>query len=84
MSLSRRAVTSAQRALIIDDFMKGGGTIRGMNDLMREFDVGVVGMGVVMSTSEPVKKRMDGVHALLIRQGVNEGEPTVVTPAGRI
>ena len=37
--------------------------------------------GVVMSTSEPVKKRMDGVHALLIRQGVNEGEPTVVTPA---
>ena len=81
MSLSRRAVTSAQRALIIDDFMKGGGTIRGMNDLMREFDVEVVGMGVVMSTSEPVKKRMDGVHALLIRQGVNEGEPTVVTPA---
>ena len=81
MSLSRRAVTSAQRALIIDDFMKGGGTIRGMNDLVREFDVEVVGMGVVMSTSEPVKKRMDGVHALLIRQDVNEGEPTVVTPA---
>ena len=81
MSLSRRAVTSAQRALIIDDFMKGGGTIRGMNDLMREFDVEVVGMGVVMSTSSPAKKRMDGVHALLIRQDVTEGESTVVTPA---
>ena len=81
MSLSRRAVTAAQRALIIDDFMKGGGTIRGMNDLMREFDVEVVGMGVVMSTSTPEKKRIDGVHALLIRQDVTEGRPTVVTPA---
>lgn len=81
MSLSRRAVTSAQRALIVDDFMKGGGTIRGMNDLMREFDVEVVGMGVVMSTASPERKRIDGVHALLIRQDVVEGEPTVVTPA---
>ena len=61
--------------------MKGGGTIRGMNDLMREFDVEVVGMGVVMSTSTPEKKRIDGVHALLIRQDVTEGRPTVVTPA---
>ena len=52
-----------------------------MNDLMREFDVEVVGMGVVMSTASPERKRIDGVHALLIRQDVVEGEPTVVTPA---
>lgn len=81
MSLSRRAVTAAQRALIIDDFMKGGGTMRGMNDLMREFDVEVVGMGVVMSTSTPEKKRINGVHALLVRRDVEEGRPTLVTPA---
>ena len=81
MSLSRRAVTAQQRALIIDDFMKGGGTMRGMNDLMCEFDVEVVGMGVVMSTASPQKKRMKGVDALLIRQDVHEGQPTVVEVA---
>ena len=62
--------------------MKGGGTIRGMNDLMREFDSWRSwAWGVVMSTSTPEKKRIDGVHALLIRQDVTEGRPTVVTPA---
>ncbi len=32
MSLSRRAVKQGRRALIIDDFMKGGGTLKGLID----------------------------------------------------
>ena len=66
MSLSRRAVKEGQRALIIDDFLKGGGTAKGMVDLMHEFSVTVVGMAFVMSTAAPEKKRVSGERSLMV------------------
>ncbi len=66
MSLARRAVKEGQRCLIVDDFLKGGGTARGMQELMREFDVTVVGMAFVMATAIPEKKRVSGEKALMI------------------
>ena len=51
MSLARRAVQAGQRALIVDDFLKGGGTAKGMIDLMHEFDVEVIGTAFVMETA---------------------------------
>ena len=56
MSLAKRSVGTGQKALIIDDFMKGGGSAKGLMDMMREFSVTVVGVGVVISTKEPVDK----------------------------
>jgi purine operon repressor len=32
MSLARRALKEGSRVLIIDDFMKAGGTVQGMRD----------------------------------------------------
>lgn len=82
MSLSRRAVREGQRALIVDDFMRAGGTVRGMVDMMREFSVTVVGVCVMICTQEPTKKRMDGVKSLLIIEGTDESSGTVnVHPA---
>ena len=78
MALARRAVTPGQKALIIDDFMKGGGTLRGMHDLMKEFDVEVVGTGVVIATAEPQKKRVEGVTALMVLSQVNLDEGSAV------
>lgn len=69
MALARRAVAHGQRALIIDDFAKGGGTLRGMVDLMREFQTEVVGIGVMVSTAAPEKKCVDNVHSLLVLEG---------------
>ncbi|MDD3334046.1 MAG: pur operon repressor [Eubacteriales bacterium] len=66
MSLSRRAVASGQRALIVDDFLKAGGTAKGMVDLMHEFNVEVVGTAFVMSTEKPVEKRIHGEKSLMI------------------
>lgn len=65
MTLARKAVRPGKRALIIDDFTKGGGTLRGMAEMMREFDAPVVGIGVMIATAEPEKKRIEGIHALL-------------------
>lgn len=49
MSLARRAVKSGQRALIVDDFMRRGGTARGMIALMAEFDITVAGLAFVLA-----------------------------------
>ena len=65
MSLARRAVREGTRALIVDDFLKGGGTAKGMVDLMHEFSVTVVGMAFVMATAAPEKKRVAGERSLM-------------------
>ena len=82
MSLSRRAVKDNQKALIVDDFLKGGGTAGGMVELMREFNVKVVGMAFVMATATPEKKRISGEKSLMTLE-VTDGEPAaaVVRPA---
>ena len=82
MSLSRRAVKEHQRALIADDFLKGGGTAKGTVELMREFNVTVAGMAFVMATVVPEKKRISGEKSLMTLS-VTDGEPAeaVVRPA---
>jgi purine operon repressor len=82
MSLSRRAVREGQRALIVDDFMRAGGTARGMVDMMREFAVTVVGVCVLAATAEPQKKRIDNVKSLLVIEDTDENNgQSIVRPA---
>ena len=82
MALARRAVSPGQRALIIDDFMKGGGTLQGMVDLMKEFLAEVVGVGVMISTARPEAKRVEGARSLLILEGFDpETGRAIVHPA---
>ncbi|NIK80076.1 purine operon repressor [Paenibacillus castaneae] len=52
MSLARRALKEQSRVLIIDDFMKAGGTIQGMMDLLFEFKAIVAGVGVFVESGE--------------------------------
>ncbi|MFM9332120.1 pur operon repressor [Paenibacillus mesotrionivorans] len=52
MSLSRRALKEEAKVLIIDDFMRAGGTIHGMMDLLSEFRATVKGVGVFVDSDE--------------------------------
>lgn len=72
MSLSRRSLPERSSVLLIDDFMKAGGTAKAMIDLMKEFKADVVGVGVFMSTSEPVVKMLDQYVALTVLTHVDE------------
>src|SRR5690606_4113318 len=56
MSLARRAMPAGSRVLLIDDFLKGGGTARGMTDLMAGFGAEPVANGVLVGTREPARK----------------------------
>lgn len=49
MSLGRRAIAEGQRALIVDDFIRNGGTALGMIELMKEFKTKVVGLSFVLA-----------------------------------
>jgi purine operon repressor len=72
MSLSKRAMERGAGVLIIDDFMKAGGTARGMVDLMNEFDAKVAGIGVMITTTKPEEKLVSNYIPLMYLEGVDE------------
>lgn len=78
MSLSLKAISRESRVVIIDDFMKAGGTARGMLDLMKEFGVEVVGFGVLIETSKPEEKLIDDYIALLTLEKVDKKTGDVI------
>lgn len=78
MTLPLRAIPQGARVLFIDDFLRGGGTARGVYDLMREFRAEVVGIGVLVETDHPAEKLVDRYVALVTYRGTGDGEVTVV------
>lgn len=72
MSLSKRAVREGQRALIVDDFLAGGGTVGAVAEMMKEFSITVVGCGIAISTREPEKKRLENYRSIVTLNGVDE------------
>jgi len=79
MSLARRAVTTGQKALLIDDFIAGGGTVYALCEMMKEFSITVVGCGVAIATRQPEKKQVDSYKSLFTLEEVDtvEGRITI-------
>lgn len=72
MSLTKRAIQKKSNVLFIDDFMKAGGTAKGIIDLMEEFEAKVVGIGVVLTTKQPENKLIKDYYSLLELVDVDE------------
>lgn len=72
MSLNRRSLSAGAKIVVMDDFMKAGGTAKGMHELIADFKAEVVGTGVLMETSEPGEKLIDKYTSLLVLEGVDE------------
>jgi len=77
MTLPLRAVPPGARALFIDDFLRGGGTARGVFDLMREFQAEIVGIGVLIETAHPSEKLVDEYVSLLVFEGIDEARGAI-------
>ncbi|MCQ4637060.1 pur operon repressor [Anaerovorax odorimutans] len=77
MSISKRAALSGSRALIIDDFMRGGGSVKGISDILSEFDTQVVGIGVAIANIAPEKKKIADYIPLVYLGNVDEESRTV-------
>ena len=85
MVLPLRSLKRNSKLLFIDDFMKGGGTARGILELAREFECEVAGIGVLVQTAEPVKKLVDDWFSLLTLKDVDEEKGiTIIAPSERL
>lgn len=71
MSLSRRALSPGMNVVIVDDFMKAGGSARGLADLVAEFGATVAGVGVLVETAEPRQKLVREYLSLAVLEGVD-------------
>lgn len=49
MELSKRSLKRGSKVLVVDDFMKGGGTVNGMKSMIEEFEAELVGITVLLS-----------------------------------
>ena len=64
MALPRRAIKKDAKVILVDDFMRAGGTLKGMEDLMKEFDAKVVAKAVFMELETP-RKDTTGYFSLM-------------------
>ena len=59
MFLSKRSLPAGSRVLIVDDFLKGGGTINGMVSLLKEFDSELAGVAVFADNAQEEREKFD-------------------------
>ena len=78
MSLVKRSVQRGQKGLIVDDFMKGGGTAKGLMELLHEFEAEIAGVGVIISTGDPDQKMIEDYKSLMVLKQVDEMERKVI------
>lgn len=83
MVLPKRSMKSGSRVLIIDDFMKAGGTLKGMKALLEEFDAEVVGTAVFVETKDARPKLVDD-YVSLLKLSMNESDTTFAIEEGNI
>jgi purine operon repressor len=77
MSISKRAVTPGSKAIIVDDFMRAGGSVKGISEILSEFDMEVVGVGVVIAATKPEKKKIQDFFPLIYIGHVDANEKTI-------
>jgi purine operon repressor len=73
MTLGRRALEGRERAIFIDDFLRGGGTVRGAIALLKEFNAQVVGVGIVILGSPGIKDAFSiPITPLFVLESIDE------------
>ncbi|WGD79315.1 pur operon repressor [Bacillus subtilis] len=77
MSLAKRSMKTGSNVLIIDDFMKAGGTINGMINLLDEFNANVAGIGVLVEAEGVDERLVDEYMSLLTLSIINMKEKSI-------
>jgi len=72
-----------KRVLVVDDFMRAGGSVKGLCDLMKEFNVIVAGISVFVATKNPERKLVDKFRSLLTLYSVDDYQGIIdIRPSG--
>ncbi len=83
MFLSKRSLKPNSRVLIVDDFLKGGGTITGMISLLSEFDSELVGVAVFAENAK-VDRDIHEYKSLLTVSDIDVKSQKVEVEVGNI
>ncbi|MDL4840468.1 pur operon repressor [Aquibacillus rhizosphaerae] len=67
MVLSKRSLSEGAKVCIIDDFMKAGGTINGMKNLLTEFNAHVAAIGVLAEAEDEDEERVVDNYTSLVQ-----------------
>lgn len=78
MSLAKRALEPGKKVLIIDDFIKAGGTVKGIISLMQEFEAEVVGLGILMEDMLWKAPRLVNNYLALLQFGDPQSEKNII------
>ncbi|ANU14678.1 pur operon repressor [Planococcus halocryophilus] len=82
MVLSKRSMKSGQRVLITDDFMKVGGTMNGMKNLLEEFECTLAGVAVLVEAEHSDERLVEKYLSLVKLHEVSEKERTIALEEG--
>lgn len=72
MSIAKRAVQPDTSAIIIDDFMRGGGSLKGVTEILSEFNIDVAATGVAIAAREPERKKIDSYLPIIYLDDIDE------------
>lgn len=67
MVLSKRSLAEGANVLIVDDFMKAGGTVNGMINMLSEFKANLAGIAVLVESENVEERLIDDEYISLVR-----------------
>lgn len=82
MLLSKRSLAQDSKVLIVDDFMKAGGTIIGMVSLLEEFNATVAGIAVLVEAEKIEERLVDDYLSLVQLSDVDVKEKRINVKEG--
>ncbi len=81
MTLSTKSMKRNSRCVFVDDFMRGGGTAKGIKELLSEFDSELLGSGFLIDNVEVEDKLVDDYISLVNFYGIGEDGIAIVSPS---
>lgn len=84
MSLSKKSLKKGSKCIFIDDFMKAGGTAKGIMDLLKEFESELLGIGVLIDNIQLDKKVIKQYFSIIEFLGIDEDENVLLKPSNFI
>lgn len=78
MSIAKRAVVEGSKAIIIDDFMRGGGSIKGIAEILSEFNVQIIATGVIIAVNSPEKKKISNYVPIIYMDELDKENNSIV------
>ena len=77
MSISKYSIKPGSKAIIIDDFMRAGGSIKGVYEILQELHIEILNVGVAIASKVPSEKKISQYLPLMYLDDIDEQNKTI-------